>query len=153
MITKTIKYHDYDGNEREDEFYFHLNQIEVTKLNGEVPGGLQAYSERIIKNRDIDALLKLIDLLVSRAYGEKTPDGSGFIKRLPNGLPLYEMFVNTEAYDNLLSELIKDEDTFTNFLMGCMTKEARDRMAAEIAKRRKNGVDGLTPIAEAGKVE
>ena len=33
MIKKTISYHDYEGNERTDDFYFHLTQVELSKIN------------------------------------------------------------------------------------------------------------------------
>lgn len=148
MIVKTIKYHDYDGNEREDDFYFHLNQVELTKLNGEVPGGLQDAAARATKNGDMNQMLKLIDLMISRSYGVRLPDGS-FVKRNASGLPLYETFVNTEAYDNLLTELIKSEDVMVEFMTGCMTKDAQDRIRAEWAKRQGNNDQEvkLTPVS------
>lgn len=143
MIKKTIKYHDYEGNERVDDFYFHLTEIELEKINTELPGGIQKAAERASKNNDAGAMLVIIDKVISRSYGMQTPDG-GFIKRNASGLPLYEMFVNTEAYDNLLTELISGGDrVLSDFLMGCLTVSTREKIKAEFARRDKEANENV----------
>ena len=148
MIKKTIQYHDYDGNLREDDFYFNLTQVELAKINGDpsLPGGLQESAERASKNNDAGVMIRIIDLMISRSYGMKLPDG-GFVKRNASGLPLYELFVNTEAYDSLLEELISSEDGIVTFLTGCLSKDAQEKVRSEWAKRKENNQDvGLTPV-------
>ena len=135
MIKKHIKYHDYEENEREDDFYFHLTKVELEKINAEFVGGIQSATERATKNNDAGAMLAIIDKVISRSYGMQTPEG-GFVKRNASGMPLYESFVNTEAYDNLLTELISGGDrVLTDFLMGCLTASAREELKAERARR------------------
>lgn len=149
MIKKTIQYHDYEGNSREDDFYFNLTQVELTKINGDpsLPGGLQESAERATKNNDAGEMIRIIDMIISRSYGVKLPDGS-FVKRNPNGLPLYEAFVNTEAYDNLITELVQSEDGIIAFLTGCLNKDAQDRVRAEMAKRKEAEAPvALTPVS------
>ena len=140
MIKKTIQYHDYDGNLREDDFYFNLTQVELAKINGDpsLPGGLQASAERAARNNDSGEMVRIIDMMISRSYAMKLPDGA-FVKRNASGLPLYEMFVNTEAYDNLMTELVQSEDGIVNFLTGCLSKETQDKVKAEWAKRKEAG--------------
>lgn len=149
MIKKTIQYHDYEGNLRTDDFYFHLTQMELTKINSDpsFPGGIEESATRASKNEDSGEMLRIIDTLISRSYGVKLPDG-GFVKRNASGLPLYEMFVNTEAYDNLLTELIQDEDGIVTFLTGCLTKDAQEKVKAEWAKRKEEAEQNvkLTPV-------
>lgn len=149
MIKKTIQYHDYEGNLRTDDFYFHLTQMELTKINSDpsFPGGIEESAARASKNEDSGEMLRIIDTLISRSYGVKLPDG-GFVKRNASGLPLYEMFVNTEAYDNLLTELIQDEDGIVTFLTGCLTKDAQEKVKAEWAKRKEEAEQNvkLTPV-------
>lgn len=137
MIKKTISYHDFEGNSRTDDFYFHLTQVELTKINSDpsLPGGLEESANRAAKNEDKGEMLRIIDILISRSYGVRLPDGA-FVKRDSTGLPLYERFVNTEAYDNLLTELLNDEDGVVTFLTGCLTKDAQDRVKAEWAKKK-----------------
>lgn len=154
MIKKTIQYHDYEGNLREDDFYFHLTQMELTKINADFPGGIEESAVRANKNNDAAEMLRIVDTLISRSYGVKLPDG-GFVKRNASGLPLYEMFVNTEAYDALMTELIKDEDGIVSFLTGCLTKEAQDKVKAEWAKREEERAASikLTPVEAEGTVK
>ena len=137
MIKKTIEYHDYEGNMRKDDFYFNLTQIEMNKINSDptLPGGIEASVNRAVKNEDAGEMLRIIDLLISRSYGMKLPDGS-FVKRNATGLPLYEAFVNTEAYDNLLTELISGgENVVGDFLIGCLPTSAQEKVQAEVKKR------------------
>lgn len=43
MIKKTISYTDYDGVDRKEDFYFNISKSELTKMNANVEGGLEAY--------------------------------------------------------------------------------------------------------------
>lgn len=134
MIAKTLKYHDLDGDEREDTFYFSLNETQFAKLNGQFPGGLEAYTAKVAKDKNADEMYRIIDTIVSSAYGERV--GSGFTKKAPNGQNLSDFFVNTEAYDVLMSELLSGENNLINFLTACLNKEAQDRAQAAFAKKR-----------------
>lgn len=149
MIKKTITYEDFDGDKRTKDFYFHMNQVEFAKLNSEVPGGLEKTIQDIIANQDQGAMLRLVDLLVSRSYGERDDEDGGFTKIGKNGRPLYEKFVNTSAYDNLIIELIQGEKNIVTFLSGIMPKEVQARMNEEFKKQKaaeQNGQGRLTPF-------
>lgn len=149
MIKKTITYEDFDGDKRTKDFYFHMNQVEFAKLNSEVPGGLEKTIQDIIANQDQGAMLRLVDLLVSRSYGERDNEDGGFTKIGKNGRPLYEKFVNTSAYDNLIIELIQGEKNIVTFLSGIMPKEVQARMNEEFKKQKaaeQNGQGRLTPF-------
>lgn len=134
MIKKIISYHDFDGNERQDEFYFSLNQVQFARINARFPDGLEAYVKKIIKDQNANELFRVIDILVSEAYGERR--GNAFVKVTPDGQKLSDFFTNTEAYDNLLTELITKEDNLVAFLTGCLNQDAQVRMNAEMAKIR-----------------
>ena len=43
MFEKTIKFLDFDENEREETFYFHLSKPEIIELELSKEGGLQKY--------------------------------------------------------------------------------------------------------------
>ena len=149
MIKKTITSEDFDGNQKTKDYYFHMNQVEFAKLNSEVPGGLEKTIQDIIANQDQGAMLRLVDLLVSRSYGERDEEDGGFTKIGKNGRPLYEKFVNTSAYDNLIIELIQGEKNIVTFLSGIMPKEVQARMDEEFKKQKaaeQNGQGRLTPF-------
>ena len=132
MITKLIPYHDLDGDPQEDNFYFSLTETEFARLNGKFPGGLEAYTSRVAKDKNVNEMFRIIDTLVQTAYGERVENR--FIKKAPNGQPLVDYFVNTEAYDHLLAELVSSEENLINFLIGCLGTEAQARARENFAK-------------------
>lgn len=143
MIKKTITFHDFEGDKRTDDFYFSLNQVQFAKLNRLFPGGLQAYMEKIAKDKNVDELLRVIDILVSEAYGERS--GNAFVKVAPNGQKYADFFVNTEAYDNLLTELLQNNAYLIEFLTGCLPQDAQVRARAGMAKFQEKLDQGATP--------
>jgi hypothetical protein len=62
MIKKTIKFTDYDGNERSDDYYFNFTKAEVVEMEASETGGIiQALrdmptAEHIIKFADLKAV-------------------------------------------------------------------------------------------------
>ena len=146
MIVKKIQYHDLDGDLREDDFYFSMNETQFARVNGMFPGGLQDYAMKVAKDKDTDGMFKVIDTLVREAYGERV--GNGFVKVAPNGQKLADFFINTEAYDNLLIELMQTEDNLMTFLTGCLNKNAQDRVKTEWAKVKEENDGDLTKILQ-----
>ena len=134
MLKKTIQYHDLDGDLREDDFYFSMNETQYARVNAMFPGGLEEFTMKAAKDKNADNMFKVIDTLVREAYGERV--GSNFVKVAPNGQKLADYFINTEAYDNLILELMNSEDNLVAFMSGCLNKNAHDRVQAELNKRK-----------------
>lgn len=151
MIVKKIQYHDLDGDVREDDFYFSMNETQFARVNGMFPGGLQNFAMRAAKDKNPDDMFRVIDTLVREAYGERV--ANGFVKTAPNGQKLADFFINTEAYDNLMLELMKDEDTLMAFLTGCLNKNAQERVTAEFNRLKNENKDGLTMEAVQKEVD
>lgn len=143
MIVKKIQYHDLDGDLREDDFYFSMNETQFARVNGMFPGGLQDYAMKAAKDKNPDSMFRVIDTLVREAYGERL--ANGFVKTAPNGQKLADFFINTEAYDNLLIELMQGEDNLMTFLTGCLNKNAQDRVKTEWEKAKANSADSEKP--------
>ena len=57
MVTKKIKYHDMDGDLREDDFYFSMNETQFARVNAMFPGGLQAFALKAAKDKKMERLL------------------------------------------------------------------------------------------------
>lgn len=139
MIVKKIQYHDLDGDLREDDFYFSMNETQFARVNSMFPGGLQDFAMKAAKDKNADNMFKVIDTLVREAYGERV--ANGFVKTAPNGQKLADFFINTEAYDNLLIELMRNEDTLMNFMTGCLNTNARERVQTEFARLKEENKD------------
>lgn len=120
MICETIKYTDFNGNEREEKYYFNLTQAECMKLELGTTGGLKNTIERIISEQDSVQIIKLFEEIILKAYGEKSPDGKRFMK----SKEIYEQFAATEAYSQLFMRLATDAEYATKFMEGVLPKSA-----------------------------
>lgn len=114
MLKKTIKYVDYDGNEREEDFYFNLSKAEIAEMELSINGGLDKMINRIIMEHDNKRIIDLFKDLVLRSYGKKSDDGRRFIKNQE----LRDDFAQTEAYVELFMELATDSDAAAAFVNG-----------------------------------
>ena len=101
MLKKTIKYKDYDGNEREETFYFNLNKAEIAEMELGQEGGLVNTINKIVEEKDNAALIKLFKSVILSAYGEKSADGRSFIK----SEAATQAFTQTMAYSEIFMEL------------------------------------------------
>jgi len=128
MLKKLIKYKDYDGRERSENFYFYLNKAELMEMELGVDGGMQQMIQLIIDKQDIPKIMKAFKDIILKAYGEKSPDGRRFIK----SPALSEAFSQTEAYSNLYMELVTDAEAAATFINGIVPEEV-----AMIANERK----------------
>ena len=119
MLKKTIKYTDYEGVEREEDFYFNLNKAEVMEMQLSTDGTLTKFIEKIIAEKRVPELVKIFKELILKSYGEKSLDGKRFIKNDK----ILEEFTQTEAYSNLFMELSTDADAAAAFINGIIPKD------------------------------
>lgn len=112
MLKKTIKYTDYNGVEREEDFYFNLTKAEIMEMEMSKSGGLAETIQRIVAAQDAPAIIQIFKELVLKAYGIKSPDGKRFIK----SDEIRAEFEQTEAYSDLFMELATDADAAAKFI-------------------------------------
>ena len=120
MLKKTIKYNDYNGVERNEDFYFNLSQAELMEMELSTTGGLTETIERVVQAQDAPAIIKIFKDLVLKAYGEKSADGKRFMK----SEEIATAFSQTEAYSVLFMELATDADAAAEFIKGIVPAEA-----------------------------
>lgn len=129
MLKKTIKYTDFNGVDREEDFYFNLTEAELAEMNLKIKGGLKGYLEAIINTQDTPAIAELFKTIINKAYGVKSPDGRKFAK----SPEILEDFIYTQAYSNLYMSLIADADAAANFVNGIIPKNIADQANAQKA--------------------
>lgn len=122
MIKKNIKYVDYDGIARAEDFYFNLNKAEIVELELGTTGGLTKTLEKIVQEKDNKRIVEYFKGIILKAYGEKSADGRRFIK----SQELRDSFEQTEAYSELFMELSSDAKAAADFISGIVPKEAAD---------------------------
>lgn len=118
MLKKKIKYIDYDGNEREEDFYFNISRAELMEMETGVDGGLVQQLTKIIAEQDIKRIVEEFKSIIKKAYGEKSPDGKRFVKT-PEVL---NAFLQSEAYCELFMELAGDADKAAAFVKAILPK-------------------------------
>lgn len=129
MLKKTIAYIDYDGNEREEDFYFNLSKAELTELQLSTSGGLQKMIENIIKTKDIPRIIEIFKKIIIASYGVKSPDGRRFIK----SQEITDEFTQTEAYSILFMELSTDAEKAADFISGVIPSDLKKEF--EVAQK------------------
>ena len=124
MLKKTIKYTDYNGVERTEDFYFNLNKAEIMEMQLTTVGGLDAYLKKIISAQDMPTLMRIFKDLVLKSYGVKSDDGRRFIKNDQ----LREEFEQTEAYSILYMELSTDAESAAAFVNGIIPADVAKQL-------------------------
>lgn len=114
MLKHTIKYTDFNNNERNEDFYFHLSTPEVTRLEAEIGKPLDQYVNELAANLDAKTLIDFLERIVLTAFGQKTSDGKSFIKNKG----LREEFEYSNAYAELFVELLTNPDFAKKFAGG-----------------------------------
>lgn len=128
MLKKTIKYVDYNGTERTEDFYFNLSKAEIAEMELEIPGGMSAMLQRITKAQDTPTLVKIFKDLILRSFGVKSDDGKRFIK----SPQLKEEFSQTEAYSELFMELATNAESASQFVNGIIPADLEKKMPKQV---------------------
>lgn len=138
MLKKNIKYTDYNGVERNEDFYFNLTKAEITEMQMGTAGGLADMIAKIVKTQDTPKIIEIFKNIILKAYGEKSDDGKRFMKKDSSGNRLADYFAETEAFSNLFMELATDDKAAADFINGIIPKdveisdEKRNEMMKEL---------------------
>lgn len=117
MLKRIIKYTDFNGTVREEEYRFNLTKSELVMLQAEED--LQKTVELAQDKKDVKTVMRIFRKIILFAYGEVTPDGKSFIK----SEQMREEFEQTAAYDALFMELLADEQAASAFMDGVLPKK------------------------------
>ena len=133
MLVKPITYTDYNRVETTETHYFNLSQAELIEMQLGGKDGLYSNKlQKMIDNHDAAAIVATIKEFVLKSYGEKTDDGKRFIK----SPEISEAFMQTEAYSQLITELLSDDAKSSEFILGIMPQALREAAVAEMNKNK-----------------
>lgn len=133
MLKKKITYQDYDGHERNEEYYFNLDEGEIMEMELSVSGGFSTMVEKIVSEERHPELFKIFKDMVLKSYGEKSGDGKYFMKEDENGCSLARKFMQTKAYSALMVELTHDAKAAIEFVNGIMPADMAEKYGAKPA--------------------
>lgn len=112
MLKKTITYTDYNDVQRTEDHYFNLSKAELVLMENSVIGGMKQRLEKIVQSQDNVEIMEVFKDLIHRSYGIKSDDGKRFIK----SEAISTEFEQTEAYSELVMELLQDSDKAAQFI-------------------------------------
>jgi len=135
MLCKTIKFEDWNGVEREEDFYFNLSESELMEMEMSTEGGFTSMMLKIIQKKSAPKLMEVFKTLIAKSYGEKSDDGRRFVKTKE----LADEFMQTPAYDSLFMELVTNADAASSFINGIVPKKLSEKaQSAEVQEQLKN---------------
>lgn len=120
MLAKKIAYTDYNGNSREEVFYFNLSKAEIMEMELGVAGGMTQMVNAMVAAEDGPGLSKMYKEIILKSYGEKSPDGKRFMK----SQEIKDAFEQTDAYSELYMELVTDPEKASEFVKGILPAQA-----------------------------
>lgn len=129
MYIKKIKYTDYNGVERSEDFYFNLSRGELAEMELGVSGGLTGMIKSIINTNDTPAIMNTLKTFIMKAYGVKSNDGKRFIKSDELSIE----FTQTEAYSELLMEMFRNPEYAADFIKAILPADMVEMLPANPA--------------------
>lgn len=135
------EYEDYNGNKRNETFYFNLSKAEIVDMEWRTPGGIENYYKRIIETLDGQKLADAFKELICKSYGVKDPEGRRFIKNQE----VLDNFTQTEAYSDLYILLATDDKAAAAFVNGIFPKDVVEAARKQKEMADKAGVSLVKP--------
>lgn len=146
MISKTIKYTDYNGVEKITKAWFNMSRADLFKLELADAEGWTDKVKRLISEQNTKEVIKVITSFIDDAYGVKTADG-----RFDKNPKHLEEFKQTDAYSELLFEFVTQPEKLADFINGIVASVEKSVDAVDVdseiekATKKAGVVDFVTP--------
>lgn len=140
MYSKTMKFEDWDGNEREQTFYFHIDEAEIYNKQAGTEGGWSEFATKLLENQDYASIVKEYEWFVTFSYGVKSDDGLLFEK----SDEIARKFRGHPAYGPLFDEIISNADEMAAFFNGVFPRGMTQKLTELEAKAGKK-MSEMTP--------
>ena len=127
MFKKTITYTDFNGEQRTEDYYFNLSRAELTEMQMSVNGGMTEYLQQIVNSQDNKEIFAVFKEIIFKSIGEKSVDGKRFIKNDE----IRSSFEQSEAYSELLVELMSDADKAADFVNALIPDQLQEEVKNE----------------------
>lgn len=121
MLKKQITYKDFDGNDKTDTLYFHLNKFEWLELETYTKGGLIENLKHALETNNAKKTIDILKKIILRAYGEKNENG-----QFEKSDDLAVRFSKTDAFSELFYELAYNAEASQAFFLGLIPQELRE---------------------------
>lgn len=130
MFKKQITYTDYNDVERTETFLFNISRAELLEMASGKLRDVGKLLSDIANQRDTTVLVTMFEELIRVSYGKKSEDGKRFIK----SQEIYEAFLQSEAYSELLVDLTLDANEAIAFVNGIIPTKFLAELNSRIEK-------------------
>lgn len=115
MLKQRVKYEGFDGEIVEEDLYFNLTRMDLIELNDRYESkDMAAYMDKIVKEKNIKELYKVLKDIVLMAYGVKSEDGKRFIKNQT----VKDEFAESLAFAQLIEDFHETDTAMSDFITG-----------------------------------
>ncbi len=138
MYKVPVKYTDFEGVERSENFYFNLTKAELYEMEITTPGKLTSRLEKLSANAGAtpseeaqSEIYKVFKEFILKAYGEKITDERG-VTRFKKSKELSEAFATTEAFSEMFMGFMQNPDTAVDFLKAIIPEQVAEAATAQL---------------------
>lgn len=142
MLVKKIKYEDFLGNTRDEEFYFNYSKADVNRLMFSTKEGLADFLKRITREEDRHKMFAFLEEFILGSVGEISPDGRQFIKNEE----LSNRFKQSNAYSVLLDEFIDGGDQAIADFINAVTPKDFAKVVQEVQKAQEQDTSNIAQL-------
>lgn len=115
MLKQRVKYEGFDGEIIEEDLYFNLTRMDLIELNDRYDSkDMAAYMDKIVKEKNVKELYRVLKDIVLMAYGVKSEDGKRFIKNQT----VKDEFAESLAFAQLIEDFHETETAMSDFVTG-----------------------------------
>lgn len=134
MFKQTVTYENFNGEEVTEDLYFHLNKLEMTRLNFKYDNNIEKYAQNASKDEDGTKMLNFMTDLMLTSFGKKAADGGKFDK----SPEIKKDFEYGAAFAELFSMILDDPSLAERFASNLM-KVKPDNVTELIVNRENEG--------------
>ena len=136
MYKRKIKYTDYNGTEREEDFYFNLTQSEILEMQADADGDLADKLMSIVNAKDGAVIMRVFKDFILKSYGEKSSDGRYFDK----SEEISRRFEHSEAYNVFFMEICTDAEAASAFIQHVLpfNDDQRKELQSKVSEIKSN---------------
>lgn len=132
MYTKTVKYTNFNGEEKTKDVYFHLSKPELMEMEIATSGSMSDRIKSALASKNDESLFMMFKEFLFKAYGVKSVDGEQFEK----SEELSRKFEQSPVYDALYMELCTNTDAAIEFFTGIVPKDLADKIDTKDIKEK-----------------
>jgi hypothetical protein len=114
VLKQTIKYTDFDGEQQEEDWHFHLTKADVVEMQMEFggtldEGALEKRVKELFATKDAKVIIKFFKDMIAKSVGKR--DGKRFVRTEE----VANDFMQTEAYSAFFMSLVTDAEAGAAF--------------------------------------